>query len=326
MALQRLSLVLLVAALLSGCRGGGSPAQLTSAGSSPPPTAVATTTILADMVRVVGGAHVSVTSLLGPGVDPHTFNPLPSDVRTLAEAGLVFVNGVGLDDFMEPLIENAGGNSTIVVVSDGLTPRASREDLEHEDEEHGDEEHGDEHGQAGEADPHFWMSPYHAQQYVRNIRDALIAADPAHAADYEANAAAYLTELEALDEWIKAQTAAIPTERRVLVTNHDTLGYFAERYGYAIAGVVIPGVSAEAEPSARTLTALADTIRESGVPAIFTETTVSPKFAQQLAAEVGQQVKVVPLYTDSLGPAGSEADSYLEMIRYDATAIRDALR
>lgn len=315
--------LLVTGVLLVGCATGGDISAQSATESDGRLPVVTTTTILADLVREVGGPFVTVTSLLGQGVDPHTFEPAPADVRTLAGARLVFVNGAGLDSFMDRLIENAGGDFTVVVVSNGLTPRTFGEEAGHEDEA---AHEGDEHEHTGEIDPHFWMSPYHTQHYVRTIRDALSAADPAHKAEYEANAATYLSELEALDAWILAETATLPSERRLLVTNHHTLGYFAERYGYTIVGAVIPGASSEAEPSARALAALADKIRATGAPAIFTESTVSPQLAQQLAAEVGREVQVVPLYTDSLGPAGSEAESYLTMIRSNVTAIVTALK
>lgn len=268
---------------------------------------VATTTIIADMVRQVGGDRVQVASLLPVGADPHTFNPVPSDVRMVAEANIVFQNGAGFDDWLGSIIANAGGQRPVVVVSKGLEPSREADDGRQVD------------------DPHFWFDVRYAAVYVQNIRDGLIAADPAGAEAYRRHAERYLTELRSLDEWIQQQVALLPPERRVLVTSHETFGYFAQRYGFRIVGAVIPSASAGAEPSAQQIAALIQAIKAAGAPAIFTETTINPALADRVAREAGVKV-VKQLYTDSLGPPGSGADTYIGMMRFDAETIVTALK
>lgn len=274
---------------------------------------VATTNIVGDMVSHVGGDAIALTKLLPVGADPHTFTPSPGDVRAVAEAHVVFINGLSLEAFLEALIENAGGEAVVASVSQGVTLRAFDEDEDHEE----DHSHL-------EVDPHTWMSPANALIFVHNIERALTALDPASAEIYQANAKAYRTELEALDAWVKTQITAIPAENRKLVTDHDTLGYYADRYGLELIGAVIPAYSTGAEPSAQELAELQEAIKAFGVKAIFVGTTVNAKLAEQIAQD--SEVQLVSLYTGSLGPAGSGVETYLDLIRYDTTAIVEALK
>ncbi|MHB0876831.1 MAG: metal ABC transporter substrate-binding protein [Anaerolineae bacterium] len=176
-----------------------------------------------------------------------------------------------------------------------------------------------------EGDPHFWLDPTKVVTYVENIRLGLTAADPEGAAVYEANAKAYSEQLVALDAWIQEQVQQIPPERRLLVTNHESLGYFADRYGFRVVGTIVPSVSTEASPSAQQLAALIDVIRSSGAPAIFLETGTNPQLAEQVARETGVKV-VTGLYTHSIGGADGGAATYLEMMRYNTNAIVGALK
>ncbi len=293
---------------LTACSEGTAPKSAAPAGPAAGKLrAVATTTIIADMVRQVGGDRVQVASLLPIGADPHTFNPVPADVRMVAESNIVFQNGAGFDDWLNNIIANAGGQRPVVVVSQGLTPRREIEDGRQVD------------------DPHFWFDVQNAQAYVQNIQEGLIAADPAGAEAYRSNAGRYLAELKSLDEWIQKQTGQLPPEQRILVTSHDTFGYFAQRYGFEIIGAIIPSASAGAEPSAQQMAGLIQAIRTAGVPAIFTETTVSQTLADRVAREAGVKV-VKQLYTDSVGPPGSGADTYVGMMRFDVEAIVTALK
>ncbi len=318
------------------------PAGSTTAATGEQIAVVATTSIIADLVANVGGERVAVSMLLPPGTDPHTYAPTPSDVQAVATAQILFVNGLGLEEWLEELTANAGGERTTIVVSDGLTPIVGGEHADEDATEHADEdatEHADEHADEaatgaaeedhehaeGGNDPHMWLDVQNAIGYVQNIRDGLQQADPDGAATYTTNAAAYIQQLETLDAEIRELVATVPAERRKLTTNHDTFGYFAKRYGFEVLGTVFEGVSTEQEPSARQIAELVERIRDENVPAVFTENTVNARLAQQIADEAGVNV-VTTLYTDALGEPGSEADTYLKMMRYDVEQIVNALK
>ncbi len=274
---------------------------------------VATTSIVADVVRQVGGDRIALTTLMGPGIDPHSYVPAPADVAALHDADLIVANGAGLEADLENVLQSAGGQATLVELSDGLDlrPAAGGEPAK---------EGGDDHG---DFDPHVWFSVPNVIRWVDRIAASLSQADPEGADQYQANAAAYSAELEELDAWVRAQVDTIPPAHRKLVTNHATFGYFADTYGLEQVGTIYP-ISPAAEPSAQDIAALQDAIRHYGVPAVFTESTVNPRLAEQVAADTG--IRLVPLYTDSLAGPGSGAESYLEMMRYDVAAIVEALR
>jgi ABC-type Zn uptake system ZnuABC Zn-binding protein ZnuA len=283
--------------------------------------ALAVETFLADIARNVAGKRLAVEALLPIGVDPHGFEPTPKDVRRVAESAVLIVNGAGFEGFLDKLLREAGGTRTIIEAAAGLKGREPREGETGEGA--GAHDAGDIHGH-GDIDPHFWLDPVLAVAYVVNIRDGLSAADPGGAGEYSANADAYTVKLLELDRWIREQVKQIPEGKRVLVTNHESLGYFADRYGFRIIGTIIPGVSTGSSPSARQLAALVDTVRQSRAPAIFLETGSNPKLASQLAEETGIRV-VKELYTHSItGPKG-DAPSYIDMMRYNARAIVEAL-
>jgi len=297
-----LSLLTIVALLLSACSGRQSPA----AGDKLP--VLATTSIVADVVRQVGGDYVQVTTLLPLGADPHTFEPRPQDAAAIADATLVFANGAGLEEFLQPLLESAGATDKLVEVSQGieLLPLT------------GEEAHHD----AG--DPHTWMDPNNVMVWTENIAAALSAADPAHADAYRANAAAYQEQLRALDEWIRAQVAPIPVEQRLFVADHATWGYFAEAYGFRQVGTITGSFSTGASSSAQELAALEDEIRSFGVRVILVGSDVNPSLAEQIAADTG--ARLVRVYHGSLTPADGPAATYLDFMRYNVTAIVDALK
>jgi ABC-type Zn uptake system ZnuABC Zn-binding protein ZnuA len=314
-----LILLILLPALLGACARPTPPPEPEAEGLpalSPAPLGagerlrvVATTTIVGDVVARVGGDAVQLTVLLPPGADPHTYEPTPADLTAVAGAHVLFVNGLGLEGFLERTLRNVG-DIPVVPVSAGIQPRLL--------EEHGEESHAH-----GEADPHVWLDVRNVMIWVENIRQALSALDPAHADRYAANAAAYRAELEALDAWVLEQVAQVPPQNRKLVTNHPSFGYFADRYGFEQVAAVYP-ISPGAEPSAREIAELEETIRRFGVPAVFAETTVSPKLAEQVARDTG--VRLVTLYTGSLGGPGSGVESYVDLIRYDVNAIVNALK
>ncbi|MGC9347701.1 MAG: metal ABC transporter substrate-binding protein [Anaerolineae bacterium] len=283
---------------------------------------VATTSIVADVVSRVGGDLIDLSGLMPLGVDPHAFEPTPQDAAAVSEAHVVFINGAGLELFIDDLLEAAGSETPVVAVSRGidLLPAGAHDhEREEADADHEDEEHGEE-----EMDPHTWFDPNNVRVWVDNIEGALSRLDPDNAEAYGANARAYADDLDALDAWIKEQLAGVPEERRKLVTDHAVFTYFVEAYGFEQVGVIVPGASTLSEPSAQALADLVDEIKTEEIPAIFVSTTVNPRLAQQVARETG--VEVVELYTGSLSPEGGPADTYLSFMRYDVTQIAEALR
>ncbi|HAX24982.1 MAG TPA: zinc ABC transporter substrate-binding protein [Thermomicrobiales bacterium] len=275
---------------------------------------VATTTIIADMARNVGGDRVTVRSLVPANADPHSFEPTPREIGAVARADVVLEHGMGLDAWVINMIDVSGTDAHVAVVTDRVT---TIEGEQHEEDASG-------HSHEGE-DPHVWFDVANAQVMVANIRDALIAADPGSAEIYRANATRYQSELADLDRWIREQIATIPESQRKLVTNHDAFGYYVHTYGLTLVGTIVPSLDAQAQPSARETAALIDLIRAEGVRAIFTEAALNPTLARRIAEDAGVQI-VSNLYGDSLGPAGSGADTYIGMMRTDTTRIVEALR
>jgi len=303
---HRLAILLLaVSILLQACTPAATQSPAPGAVATRSIKIIATTTILGDIVKQIGKEAIELRILLPAGSDPHTFEPAPQDVIAVAEADLVIINGAGLEGFLERLLENAGATQ-VVSASDGVELLQMEDDL------------------TGAADPHVWFNPLNVLIWTQNIERGLSDLDPANAEHYSANAEAYRAELHQLDAWIEEQVTLIPPANRKLVTDHRTFGYFADRYGFDQVGSVIPSSSAAAEPSAAALAALEDSIRELGVQAIFIGTTVAPNLAQRVATDTG--VQLVTLYTDALTDPGGEAASYLELMRYDVSAIVEALK
>jgi manganese/iron transport system substrate-binding protein len=276
---------------------------------------IATTNIVGDVVGQVGGDRIELTTLMGIGIDPHSYVPTPADSAAIHDAHTVFASGAGLESDLEQVLESAGGDAVQVHLSDGLQHRLVGGSLEGDGDGH---EHDE-----GDVDPHVWFDVRNVIYWVETIERALSALDPANAATYQANAAAYTQELEELDAWVVEQVATIPQANRKLVTNHPSFGYFAGRYGLEQIGAVYP-FNPAAEPSARDIALLEDTIHEYAVPAVFAESTVNSKLAEQVANDTG--VKLVPLYSGSLGEPGSGAETYILLIRYDVSAIASALK
>lgn len=293
---------------------------------------VATTNIIGDLVRNVGADRIELTTMLPTGTDPHTFTPTPQDIALVADAHVVFVNGLGLEEFLGELIENAGGEASVVPLStlvetqefEAMDGHAPGDEEEHpEDADHHEDEDEPDHAHAG-ADPHIWMSLTNAIVMVNTIEQALSKLDPANAESYTANTADYQAQLEMLDTWVKAQIESIPAEKRKIVTDHDAFGYYANRYGLQIVGTVIPAYSTNAEPSAQELAEIQEAIGHLEVKAVFVGTTVSPILAERISEDTG--IKLIPLYTGSLGEPGSGVETYLDFIRYNTTAIVDGLK
>lgn len=272
-------------------------------------TVVATTTQVADFARNVAGDDADVVQLLKPNVDPHDFEPSPKDVHDLARADVLVENGVGLEHgWLDSAVQAAGFKGTQVDTSKGVAVRG---------------EAGDEHG-----DPHIWHDPRNAVIMVGNIRDALVAADPAHAPDFQANAAAYVAKLTALDADIQAQISSLPADDRKLVTNHDAFGYYVDRYGLTFVGSIIPSFDTSAALSGTQLNDLVAEIKATGTKAIFSESSLPGSTAETLGREAGVKVEAGEdsLYGDTLGPPGSAGATYLEMEEHNTTTIVAALR
>lgn len=269
---------------------------------------------LADMAQNVAGERLKVDSLIPADVEPHNFEPAPQDVAKIADAQVVIINGGGLETWINRVLENAGGKRLLVDASAGLksrTPREGEAVMQTQESE--------------QTDPHFWLDPQNAVHYVENIRDGLSQADPSGASAYAKNAEAYIAQLKELDQWIAQQVQQIPSDQRKIVTNHESFGYFADRYGFQIIGTVIPSVSTEASPSAQQLADLVDRIRATGARVIFLETGANSQLANQVAQEA--QVKVVSdLFTHSLSGADGPAPTYIDMMKYDTTQIVNALK
>jgi ABC-type Zn uptake system ZnuABC Zn-binding protein ZnuA len=285
----------LSALLAAGCSGSGGAGDGGGGGLR----VVATTTQVADLAANVGGDRVQVTSLLKPGIDAHDYEPSPADIDAIARADLVVQNGVGLEEWLGDTIESSGFAGPVVDASQGVRLRQVD----------------------GGADPHIWQDPGNAQRMAANIERGLAAAEPAHATAFAASLAAYTKELEALDAEVERQIDGLANKK--VVTNHDAFGYYIDRYGLELVGSVIPSADTSAELSGRDIRDLVARIRATKVKAVFTEASLPASAAETIAAEAG--VKVVAgegaLYGDSLGPAGSDADTYVKMIRHNTATI-----
>lgn len=264
------------------------------------PQIVASFSILGNMVEEVVGDLADVTTIVGPDADAHVYQPSVADARAVAEADVIFVNGLGFETWSDALIAESGTEAVIHVATDGLTP------LEVD----------------GEIDPHAWNALTNGVIYVRNIADAMTEAMPEAADKIAANAEAYIAELEALDAEARDRLAKLDPDRRTVVTAHDAFGYLADAYGLSFLAPV--GIDTEAEPSARDLAILIDQLKRKGVAALFVENITSPSLVQQIAEETGLSIGG-KLYSDALSERGGPATSYLAMFQHNLTVIIDAL-
>jgi ABC-type Zn uptake system ZnuABC Zn-binding protein ZnuA len=278
------------------------------------PRLVATLSILADWVKNVAGEDAQVFSLIGPNGDPHQFEPSPSVLRALASADVVFKIGLGLEPWLESAMRSSAARAQIIEVSAGVPVIP----LSHH--EHGE---GCLH-KHGEFDPHIWQNPRNAAHAVKRIRDTLVKLFPQKAEIYRRNSDAYIAALRKLDRELESKFVAIPAERRVLVTNHHSMGYFAQRYGFRLAGNVLNSPSTETgEPSPMEIARLAKLIREQKIAAIFSENTSGNRLAALVAREAGVP-HVEGLLSDALGTTPG-TDSYIGMMRHNAALIVEAL-
>jgi len=261
---------------------------------------VASFSILADFARNAGGERVRVTSLVGPNGDVHVYTPTPADARTIADARLVVVNGLGLEGWLPRLLQSAGGRAPIVTASRGVAPLKF----------------------GSETDPHAWQSVVNAKIYIANIRNALVEVDPAGADDYRKNADAYLAELDALDAEVRAAIAKIPPARRKLISTHDAFGYFAKAYGFETIAPL--GASTEAEPGARDIAGIITRIKASGASAVFPENISDERLIRRISAETGASIGGT-LYTDSLTDEKGNAPTYIALVRHNIRTLTRAL-
>jgi ABC-type Zn uptake system ZnuABC Zn-binding protein ZnuA len=294
-ALAAASLVVAAVVCVAGCGvpAAGDPRGSGATGAS---RVIAETSFLADITQNVAGDRLQVSSIVPRGIDPHSFDPTPKDAAKVAKAEVVVLNSPGFEPPVDRLIAGVGSKDLLVIDASAGLPGAR-------------------------TDPHFWLDPTEVVTYVDNIRAGLTMIDPAGADLYRANAAAYQRRLRDLDAWIAERVARIPPVRRLLVTNHESFGRFAARYGFTVVGTILPGTDSEAAPSAQGLTGLIGAIKATNAPAIFLETGSSPDIAKQLAREAGIKV-ITDLRTHSLGPG---AETYLDMMRWNVDHIVEAL-
>jgi ABC-type Zn uptake system ZnuABC Zn-binding protein ZnuA len=260
---------------------------------------IAAESFLADIAQQVGGDRTKVDALIPAGIDPHSFEPTPREMAKVADCDLLIISGNGLEEWLKGILTNIGGSKKIIEASTGL--------------------------QSNNGDPHFWLDPNNVITYVNNIQDALTSIDPLGKAIYAANAANYIELLKQLDAWIQDQASKIPPAQRLLVTNHETLGYFAARYGFQIVGSLIPSLSPDASPSAQQLAQLTDAIRSTTAKVIFLDVGNNPQLAAQIGSETKARV-VTQLYSESLSTADGPAPDYITMMKYNVSIIVSALQ
>lgn len=285
---------------------------------------VASFSILGDIVKNIGGDKISLTTIVGNELDAHTFNPSPNDAKILKNADIVFINGIGFEGWIEKLIKASGYRGDVVVASKGVTIIKAKESDEHEGE-HSENTHHEEHdGHLEHAnDPHAWQSLVNAEIYVRNISNELIKLDPVNEKTYRENARKYLAEIKKLDSDIKKQISLIPVEKRKVITNHDSFGYFEKEYGIEFLSLV--GLSTESQPSAKAIQEIIRQVRENKVRALFIENISNPSIIKQIAKDSGGIIGGT-LYSDSLSNQENQANTYLNMMKYNANTLIEGIR
>ncbi len=293
---QNFLLSILIFTLITAC----SPSNAADSHQSDSAILVSTT-FLADITRNIAGDRLTVDSLLPLETDPHSYQPTPQDMAKIERSQLIIINGVGYESFLAALLENNRDHKIIIEASKNIAA-----------------------GKDAEIDPHIWLDPNLVITYVENIRAALTEYDPKGAGVYQSNADAYTAQLKELDGWIKTEVEQIPAEKRLLVTNHEALGYFAKRYGFTITGSVIPSFSSNAAPSAQQMASLIDEIKKLGVSAIFLDSADNDTLAKQIANETGVTV-ISDLHLESL-TEGPPAATYIDMMKHNVTRIVEALK
>ncbi len=265
---------------------------------------VASFSILGDMVREIGGDTVDVTTLVGPDADAHVYQPVPEDIKAVAAADIIVINGLAFEGWMNRIVGASGTKAKLLVASAGIKPRFMEED-----------------GKPA-ADPHAWQNLAFGQIYARNIAGGLMAALPAKAEEMRARAKAYVAKIAETDKWVRDEFAMISESRRKVITNHEAFGYFGEAYGITFLAPV--GMNREAEPSAADMAKLIDRIKAEGIKSVFIENITSPRLIEQIAKESGASLGGT-LYSDSLSPPGGPAPTYLDMFRHNVPKLREGM-
>lgn len=303
--LRKILILILTSTLLVSCSGNNPPVQ-----QSQPYHALAVESFIADIAQNVAGDRITVESLIPLGVDPHGFELTPQDLVKMNESDIIIMNGCGVESWLEDSYSNLPKNIAIIEGCQELIsrrPGKSEIVTDHET-----------------MDPHFWLDPISVIQYVENIKDGFIAIDPGWKNFYQGNSEKYIVQLQDLDTWIKDSVSIIPIAERKIVTNHESFGYFADRYQFQVIGTIIPGFSSNASPSAQQLAELTDQIRLTGAKAIFLETGTNAALSDQVAAETGVKV-ITDLYTHSLTDPSGSAPTYIDMMKWNVTQIVKAL-
>jgi len=290
-----LALGLLLAALLAVPQGASADDKMKVAASF---------SILGDMVKQVGGDRVDVVTFVGPNGDAHVYEPTPADAKALSESKILFINGLGLEGWMTRLENSSGFKGKVVTASIGVNPRKMVED------------------EKTITDPHAWQSLANGKIYAANIRDALIAADPAGKATYEANAKKFIDGMTAMEANVKAAVAKMPPERRKIITTHDAFGYFGSAYGMEF--IAPEGVSTESEASAQDVAKIITQIKKEHIPAVFLENVTDSRLLDQIASETGAKIGGT-LYSDALSAPDGPAGNYLDMFRNNIDTLSTAL-
>ena len=294
--------LLLVAVIIicSGCKNDNSTEEVSSGKIE----AVSSINIISDIVQNIGGDKVDSYSICGVGVDPHTYQPKPSDPRKVSKSKIVFINGFNLEHWIEEMIKGAGGEKKVVTVSEGITPMTDEKGF-------------------GDPDPHAWFDVANVKTYAENIAIGLKEIDPENAEYYEANLKKYLSELESLDNWIKSEITKIPEDKRILITSHDAFRYFGRAYGLEVKG--LQGISTEAKVRTEDFKNIIDLIKEKKIRSVFIETSVNPKLLEQISGETGAQVGGT-LYSDSIGNEGTDEGSYIGAVKFNVNTIVNSLK
>jgi zinc/manganese transport system substrate-binding protein len=290
-----LALGLILAALLAVPQGASADDKMKVAASF---------SILGDMVKQVGGDRVDVVTFVGPNGDAHVYEPTPADAKALSESKILFINGLGLEGWMTRLENSSGFKGKVVTASTGVNPRKMVED------------------EKTITDPHAWQSLANGKIYAANIRDALIAADPAGKATYEANAKKFIDGMTAMEANVKAAVAKMPPERRKIITTHDAFGYFGSAYGMEF--IAPEGVGTESEASAQDVAKIITQIKNEHIPAVFLENVTDSRLLDQIASETGAKIGGT-LYSDALSPPDGPAGTYLDMFRNNIDTLSTAL-